>query len=112
MKNRVIKTFEEFAQKIEIEDSTVHFHFGDDSDYSDRTSRTHKPGDEVMVDLPLVKLNKVGGETEPEEPQEIENLENPEFDLGDADYDKKSDNQDDSEDIEDDEENENDDEDE
>ncbi len=99
MRNKVIKTFEEFVQKIEIEDSDVHFHFGSDEGHPTKTN--HQPGDEVMVDLPLVKLNKAG-DIEGSEPQEIENLENPSFDMeDDSDY-EGSDDEDDDEDNEED----------
>ena len=56
MNNRIIKTFEEFVQ-IEIEDSDVHLHFNDEEE-----TETEQHGDEVIVDIPMMKLNKVGGE--------------------------------------------------
>jgi hypothetical protein len=86
MKNRTIKTFEEFSQKIEIEDSTVHFHFGNGME-NDVIKSEPEEGDEVMVNLPLIKLNHMGNEEpqnkepEYENPEEIENLENPSYDI-------------------------------
>ena len=61
MRNRMIKTFEEYKLKIEIEDSTVNFHFGHEMDDDVQLGINKEPqaGDEVMVDLPLVKLNHV-----------------------------------------------------
>ena len=57
----MIKTFEEYQLKIEIEDSTVNFHFGHEMDDDVQLGINKEPqaGDEVMVDLPLVKLNHV-----------------------------------------------------
>lgn len=87
MRNRIIKTFEEYTQKIEIEDSTVHFHFGHEmeDDAQPVINREPQAGDEVMVDLPLVKLNHVEEpaeepEMEDEESDEVEALE-PAFDI-------------------------------
>lgn len=121
MRNRIIKTFEEYTQKIEIEDSTVHFHFDNDMDDERQfINREPKAGDEVMVDLPLVKLNHVDDpdeepemdqqEIDQEEDGEIEPLE-PAFDIQsledeeDSDYQEsdKSDEEDDDEEDEEDE---------
>ena len=67
MNNRIIKTFEEFVQ-IEIEDSDVHLHFNDGEE-----EETEQHDDEVIVDIPMMKLNKVYKEEE----DDIEDLDKP-----------------------------------
>ena len=72
MNNRIIKTFEEFVQ-IEIEDSDVHLHFKDEEE-----TETQSHDNEVIVDIPMMKLNKPSGEEEHDE--EVEDLEKDEYD--------------------------------
>ena len=75
MNNRIIKTFEEFVQ-IEIEDSDVLLHFNDGEE-----EETVQHDDEVIVDIPMMKLNKVHGEVEPEDVEDLDKDEDDEIEF-------------------------------
>lgn len=58
MANKIVKTFEEFVS-FEIENSEVHIHLGSE-EAEEMMEPTHKAGDEVIVDVPLMNLSSKG----------------------------------------------------